>query len=158
MYYKWHLFNVITFSLHHRLDTDPELGACLFLERRWELGEYSADGGDQAGFGVVGGYLGDVLDVWPNELVLRSEEEMAGERRVQSRSTPSEAKPEFLWTRGPALSPTATPRVCHRSPDCTRGSPHSSAHPGTRWCLLSSRLRRCEVASCGTHLELHQKP
>ena len=25
------------------------------------------DGGDQAGFGVVGGHVGDVLDVWPNE-------------------------------------------------------------------------------------------
>ena len=27
------------------------------------VGEYSADGGDQAGFGVVGGHVGDVLDV-----------------------------------------------------------------------------------------------
>ena len=36
---------------------------------RRELGEYSADGGDQAGFGVVGGHVGDVLDVWPNEVV-----------------------------------------------------------------------------------------
>ena len=33
----------------------------------------------------------------------------AGERRVQSRSTPSEAKPGSLC--GPALSPAATPRV-----------------------------------------------
>ena len=47
-----------------------------------------------------------------------------------------------LWTCGPAPSPATTPRVCHRPPDCTRGSPHSSAHLGT----LSSRLRRCEVA------------
>ena len=30
-----------------------------------------ADGGDQAGFGVVGGHIGDVLDVWPNEVVQR---------------------------------------------------------------------------------------
>ena len=57
------------FSLNHHLDTDRELGACLFHKRRWELGEYSVDGGDQAGFGVVGGHVGDVLDVWPNEVV-----------------------------------------------------------------------------------------
>ena len=37
---------------------------------RQELGEYTADGGDQSGFGVVGGHVGvvgghvgDVLDV-----------------------------------------------------------------------------------------------
>ena len=56
------------------------------------------------------------------------------ERRVQSLCTPSEAKPGFLWTCGPAPSPAATPRVSNRPPDCTRGSPHSSAHPGTLWC------------------------
>ncbi len=28
-----------------------------------QLGEYSVDGGDQAGFGVVGGHVGDVLNV-----------------------------------------------------------------------------------------------
>ena len=39
-------------------------GSCMF-------GEYSADGDDQAGFGVVGGHVGDVLDVWPNEVVQR---------------------------------------------------------------------------------------
>ena len=66
---SWHLFNVATFSLNHRFDSDPELGACLFLKRRQMLGAYSADGGDQAGFGVVGGHVGDVLDVWPNEVV-----------------------------------------------------------------------------------------
>ena len=37
----------------------------------------------------------------------------ASERRVQSRSTPSEAKPGSLWTCGPAPSPAATPRVCY---------------------------------------------
>ena len=46
------------------------------------------------------------------------------ERRVQSRSTPSEAKPGSLWTCGPSPSPAATPRVCYRLPNCTRGSPH----------------------------------
>ena len=51
------------------IHSDPELGACLFYKRRQELGEYSADGGDQASFGVVGGHVGDVLDIWPNEVV-----------------------------------------------------------------------------------------
>ena len=50
---------------------DPELGACLFHKYQYELDEYSVDGGDQAGFGVVGGHVGDVLDVWPNEVVQR---------------------------------------------------------------------------------------
>ena len=80
------------------------------------------------------------------------------ERRVQSRSTSSEAKPGSLWTRGPASSSAATPRVYHRPPDCTRGSPYSSAHPGTLRCWLSSQLRRCEVAWCGPHLKPHQRP
>ena len=71
------------------------------------------------------------------------------ERRVQSHSTPSETKPGSLWTCGPAPSSATTPRVCHKPPDCTRGSAHSSAHPGTLWCWLSSRLRRCELAWCG---------
>ena len=48
---------------------DPEQGEYLFYKRRRELGEYSADGGDHAGFGVVGGHVGDVLDVWPNDVV-----------------------------------------------------------------------------------------
>ena len=81
----------------------------------------------------------------------------ASEKRVQSRSTPSEAKLGSLWTCGPAPSPFATPKVCHRPPNCTRGSPHSSAHPGTLWCWLSSRLRRCEVAWCGPHLKTTPK-
>ena len=51
----------------------------------------------------------------------------ASERRVQSRSTPSEAKAESLWTFGPAPSPAATPRVSHRPPDCTRES-HTLQH------------------------------
>ena len=61
--------DVAAFSLNHHLDTDPELGACLFHKRRRELGEYSADGGDQTGFGVVRSPVGDVLDVWPKEVV-----------------------------------------------------------------------------------------
>ena len=134
---------------------DPELGACLFQKRRRELGEYSADGGDQAGFSVVGGHVGDVLDVWPNKVV-QWVQVGGGEglwEKGRSRNTPSEAKPGTLWTCGPATSPAATPRVCHRPPDCTRESPHSSTHPGTLWCWLYSRLRRCEVAWCGPHLK-----
>ena len=99
-----------------------------------------------------------LYDVWPNEVVQRVQVGGGGgsERRVQSRNTPSEAKPGSLWTCGPAPSPAATPRICHRPHDCTRGSPHCSAHPGTLWCWLSSRLRRCEVAWCGPHLKPHQ--
>ena len=48
-----------------------QLVSCLFHKCRRELGEYSVDGGDQAGFGVVGGHVGDVLDVWPNGVVQR---------------------------------------------------------------------------------------
>ena len=50
----------------------------------------------------MGGHFGDVLNVWPNKVVQRVQ---VSERRVQSRSTPSEAKPGSLWTCGPALSP-----------------------------------------------------
>ena len=67
-----------TFSLNHRLDTDPELGACLFHKLRRELGECSADGNDQAGYGIVGGHVGDVFDVWPNEVVQRVQVEEGG--------------------------------------------------------------------------------
>ena len=81
----------------------------------------------------------------------------ASERRVQSCSTPSEAKPGSLWTCRPSPSLAATPRFCHRPPDCTRGSPHSSGLPGKLWCWLSSRLWRCEVAWCGPHLKPHQR-
>ena len=40
----------------------------------------------------------------------------SSERRVQSRSTPSEAKTGSLWSCGPASSSDATPRP----PDCIR--------------------------------------
>ena len=91
----------MSLSFNRRLDTDPVVGACLFHKWQRELGEYSADGGDQAGFGVVGGHVGDVLDVWPNKVVQRVQVGGAGgasERRVQSRSISSEAKPGSLWT------------------------------------------------------------
>ena len=83
----------------------------------------------------------------------------ASERRVQSCSTPSETKPGSLWTCGPAPSPAATPKVCHRSPDCTSGSPHSSAHPGTLWCWLSSQLwgRWHDVALTWNHTKDHNR-
>ena len=48
---------------------DTELGA--FSTSAGGSSEYSADGSDQAGFGVVGGHVGDVLDVWRNEVVQR---------------------------------------------------------------------------------------
>ena len=66
---------------------DPKLEACLFYKCRRELGEYSADGNDQAGFGVVGGHVGDVLDVWPNEVVQQvqvGEEEGQREKGTKS--------------------------------------------------------------------------
>ena len=59
---------------------------------------------------------------------------------------------------GAAPTPAAIPRVCHRPPDCTRGSSHSSAYPGILWCWLSSRFPRREVACCGPHLKPHQRP
>ena len=129
---------------------DPELGACLFYKHWQEPGKYSADGGDQASFGVVGGHVGwwcfQRMTKWSSPAGSGWGKRGASERRVQSRSTPSEAKPGSLWTCGLAPSPAATPRVCHWPPDCTRGSPYSSAHPGTLWCWLSSRLWGCEVA------------
>ena len=66
---------------------DEELRACLFHKRRQELGEYSADGSDQAGFGVVGGHVGDVLDVWSNEVVQRVQVEGGGGQWEKGRST-----------------------------------------------------------------------
>ena len=129
-----HLFNVATFSLNHHLKTDLELGGCLFH------GGSSANTRRMAAIRLA-------LVLWEVMLVMfstydqtkqssmfRSGEQGASERRVQSRSTSSEAKPVSLWTCGPAPSPAATPRVNHRPSDCTKGSPHSSAHPGTLWC------------------------
>ena len=63
------------------LVADPGRGSrtrCLFHQHWRELSEYSADGGDQAGFGVVEGHVGDVLDVWPNEVVQRIQVEGGG--------------------------------------------------------------------------------
>ena len=159
MLLSWHLFNIAAFSLNHRLDTHAELGACLFYKRRRELGDYSADGGDQAGFGVVGGHVGDVLDIWPNEVVQWVRVRGGGQPvREGCKVVALLLKPSLGLFGFEAPSPGAIPRVCHRPSDCTRGSPHSSAHPGTLWCWLSSRLRRCEVAWCGPHLKPHQRP
>ena len=36
------------------------------------------DGSDQAGFGVVGSHIGDVLDIWPNEVVKQVQVEGGG--------------------------------------------------------------------------------
>ena len=163
MYESWHLFNVDAFSLIHRLDTDPELGACLFHKRWRVLGEYSVDGGDQAGFGVVGGQVRDVLDVWPNEVVQWVEVwggGWASERRAQSRSTPSEAKSGPLGTCGPAPSPAATPRVCHWPPDCTRGSPHFQhiqVHFGVDFQADFEDGRWDDVALTWNHTKVHNR-
>ena len=77
------------------------------------------------------------------------------ERRVQSRSNPSEAKPSVSGLVG-------RHRVLLPHPGSATGhliaSLHFSAHPGTLWCWLSSRLRRCEVVWCGRHLKSHQRP
>ena len=143
------------FSLNHCLDTDPELRACLFHKCRWELGRWR-----RSGWLLCCGRS----CWWCSQHMTKrgspadSGRREASERRIQSRSTPSEAKPRFLWTCGLVPSPAVTPRVCHWPPNCTRGSPYSSAHPGTLWCWLSSRLRRCEVAWCGPHLKPHQRP
>ena len=58
---------------------------------------------------------------------------VASERRVQSHSTLSEVNNGSLWTCGPAPSPAATPRDCHRPHDCTReslNSQHMQVHFG----------------------------
>ena len=80
----------------------------------------------------------------------------ASESRVQSHSTPSEAKPGSLWTCGPAPSLAASPRVCHRPLDWTI-KPHTSAHSGTLCCWLSSLLRRCEAAWYCPHLKPYNR-
>ena len=122
------------------------------------------DGGDQVVFGVVGGHVGDVLDVSPNEVVHRVQVRGGGgtDRRVQSRSIPSEAKSGSLWTCGPASSLAATPRVCHLPPDCIRGSrtlfstsrytlvltfkPTSKMFGGMMWPSLETTPRTITVA------------
>ena len=139
------------------------------LIRNWEHGFSTSSGGSSANTQRIA-VIRLSLVLWEVMLVMfstydqtklsssfRSGEEGPSERRVQSRSTTSEAKPGFLWTCGPAPSPAATPRICHRPPDRTRGSPHSSAHLGTLWWWLSSRLRRCKVAKIWPSLETTPK-
>ena len=79
------------------------------------------------------------------------------ERRVQSRSTPSETKPGSLWTCGPAPSSAATPRVCHWPSDCTRGSPHSAAHPVTLWYTHFEDVRWHDVTLTWYHTKDHNR-
>ena len=52
----------------YRCHISINMHMCIHKRQR-ELSEYSADGGDQAGFGAVGGHVVDVFDVWPNEVV-----------------------------------------------------------------------------------------
>ena len=84
----------------------------------------------------------------------------ASERRVQSRSTPSEAKPWSLWTCGPAPSPAATPRVCHRPHDCTRRShtlQHIQVHFGVDFQADFEDLRWHDVALTWNHTKDHNR-
>ena len=114
--------------------------------RNWEHAFFTSAGGSSANTPRMAA-IRLALVLWEVMLVMfptydqtksssgfSSREEGASERRVQSRSTPFEANPWFLWTCGPVPSLPATPRVCHWPPDCTRGLPHSSAYPGTLWC------------------------
>ena len=79
---------------------------------------------DLAGFGIVGGHVGDVLNIWPNEVVQRVQ--VGGEGGPWEKgSTLSEAKPGSLWTCGPVPSPAATPRVC---PLIAQGDHHTLQH------------------------------
>ena len=82
-------------------------------------------------------------------------------RRMTKRSSPAGSGWASQWEKGTKTyhsfwSQTwvsldlwaGTKSCCHTQglpPDCTRGSPDSSAHPGTLWCWLSSWLRRCEI-------------
>ena len=82
------------------------------------------------------------------------------ERRVQSRSTPSEAKPGSLWTCGPAPSPAATPTVCHRPPDCTRGSytlQHILVHCGVDFQASFEDVRWHDVALIWNYTKDHNR-
>ena len=82
---------------HHRLDTDPELGACLFHKCRRELGGWRRP----SWLWCCG------RSCWwcSRRMTKRSSPAGSGrrrrgasERRIQSRSTPSEAKPGSLFT------------------------------------------------------------
>ena len=158
----WDLFNVAAFSLNHRLDTDSELGACLFHKRWRELGEYLADGGDQAGFCVVGGHVGDVLDVSPNKVVQWVPVGWGGgrvrrwgsERRVQSRSTPSEPKPGSLWTCRPALS-TATGHLI--APGDHHTLQHIQVHFGVDFLADFEDVKWHDVALTWNHTKGHNR-
>ena len=80
----------------------------------------------------------------------------ASERRVQSRSTPSEAKPGSLWTCELAPSPAATPRVCH-SHLITPGDHHTLQHIQVHF-DVDFRANFKDVRwHDGPHLKLHQR-
>ena len=133
---------------------DPELGACLFHKCWWELDKYSVDGGNQAGFGIVGGHVGDVLNVWPNEVVQRvqvGEGSGGSERRAQSCCIPSETKPESICTCGPAPSPAATARVCHRPHGDHHTLQHIQVHLGVDFQADFEDVRWYDVALTWNH-------
>ena len=84
----------------------------------------------------------------------------ASERRVQSRSTPSKAKPGSLWTCGPAPSPAATPRVCHRPPDCIGDHhtlQHIQVHFGADFRAVIEDVRWHDMALTWNHTKDHNR-
>lgn len=106
-----------------------------------------ADCSDQTGFGDVGSYVVDFLDVWPNGVFHWVH---AGDEGDQ-------------WQKSITSSQTycGIPLNCHTwishlPAYCTRESPRSSRHTDTLWCWLSSNLQRCKVAWCRSHLKPHQ--
>ena len=79
------------------------------------------------------------------------------ERRLQSRSTLSEAKPGSLWTCGPAPSPAATPRVCHRSPGDHHTLQHIQVHFGVDFQADFEHMRWHDVALTWNYTKDHNR-
>ena len=78
------------------------------------------------------------------------------ERRVQSRSTPSEAKPGSLWTCGPALIPAATHRVCHLiAPEDHHTLQHIQVHFSVDFQADFKDVRRHDEALTWNHTKDH---
>ena len=83
---------------------------------------------------------GDVLDVWPNELVQQVQVGGGGEPVREGYKVVALLLKPSLGLFGLV----GRRRRCtgyHQPPDCTRGSPHSSAHPGTLWCDFQANFK-----------------
>ena len=105
-----------------------ELRACLF----YKLSEYSADGSDQAGFGVVGGHVDDVALFLKPTLALFG---LVGRRRV--------------------LLPHPGSATGHL---IALGDHHTLQHFQVHFGVDFQADRRCKVAWCGLHGKQHQRP